>query len=66
MMRLAGSGHNLPQAGEHGAPIGHTDGADQKGSRQETKQQLQETTLGQIFDLFHTMYLFVFSELPKR
>ena len=50
---LTGAGHDLPQAGEHLVPVGHTHGSHQEAQGQEGEQQLQKCAFGEVFDFFH-------------
>ena len=50
---LTGIAEDLPQAGEHIAPVGHKKCRNQKTKGEKAVKQLQKVTFGQIFDLFH-------------
>ena len=56
--QLAGLAQDLPQTGEHTAPVGHNHSGDQKRGGEEGEKQLQELALAHGTDLFHGKHLY--------
>ena len=53
---FAGGGQNLPQSGEHFAPVRHTECAHQEAGGQEQEKQLQKVGFGQFIQSFHGIF----------
>ena len=50
---FTGLAQNLPKTGQHGAAVRHKQGSYQETNGEEAEEQLQESALGEVFDLIH-------------